>query len=51
MPAAADTYRRRGPEKNPLYQVLADHLETFLEHTRTGDRQIPAYPGGACDDD
>jgi len=45
-PAAADAYRRREPEKDPLYQVLADHLETFLEHTRAGDRQIPAHVEG-----
>jgi hypothetical protein len=26
------------PEKEPLYQVLAEHLQTFLERTRSSDR-------------
>jgi len=43
VPTAAPTYRRREPEKDPLYQVLSQHLETFLEHTRTGDRRVPAH--------
>ena len=38
----APAYRRRTPEKEPLYQVLAQHLETFVEHTRSSDRQLPA---------
>ena len=41
--AEAPTYRRRTPEKEPLYQVLAEHLETFLERTRSSDRQLPAH--------
>ena len=36
------SYRRRTPEKEPLYQVLAEHLETFVERTRSSDRQLPA---------
>ena len=36
-------YRRREPEKEPLYQVLAEHLETFLEQTRTSDHQLPRH--------
>lgn len=48
MPALAHQpptrpYRRRSPEKEPLYQVVAEHLETFLEHTRSSDRQLPSY--------
>ena len=39
----APEYRRRTPEAEPLYQVLAEHLETFLERTRSSDRQLPAY--------
>ena len=35
-------YRRRTPEADPLYQVVAGHLETFLEQTRSSDRQLPA---------
>jgi hypothetical protein len=37
------TYRRRTPETEPLYQVLADHVETFIEHTRSSDRQLPVH--------
>lgn len=25
----ARAYRRREPEKHPLYRILVDHLETF----------------------
>ena len=45
MPAHASALRpwqRPLPEKEPLYQMLAEHLETFIERTRTLDRQIPA---------
>ena len=41
--AGAPGYRRRTPETEPLYQVMAGHLETFLERTRTSDRQLPRY--------
>ena len=41
--ADASSYRRRTPEAEPLYQVLGEHLETFLERTRSSDRQLPAY--------
>ena len=41
--ADAPGYRRRTPETEPLYQVMAGHLETFLERTRTSDRQLPRY--------
>ena len=41
--AAAPVYRRRTPEEEPLYQVLAEHLETFLERTRSSDRQLPSH--------
>ena len=43
VPAATATYRRREPEKDPLYQVLSQHLETFLKHTRAGDRRVPTH--------
>ena len=48
MPAAHThgsgfTYRRRTPEKEPLYRVLAEHLETFVERTRSSDRQLPGH--------
>ena len=39
----APAYRRRTPEKEPLYQVMAEHLETFIERTRSSDRQLPAH--------
>ena len=41
--AEASAYRRRTPEEEPLYQILAKHLETFLERTRSSDRQLPAH--------
>ncbi len=39
----ARPYCRHEPEKQPLYQVLAQHLETFLERTRTADHKLPDY--------
>ena len=36
-------YRRRTPETEPLYGVLAGHLEGFLDRFRSSDRQLPAY--------
>ena len=36
-------YRRRTPESEPLYEVLAGHLQTFLAQVRSADRQLPAY--------
>ena len=39
----AHSYCRREPEKHPLYQVLAQHLETFLQRTRTADHQLPDH--------
>ena len=43
IPAAAATYRRREPEKDPLYEVLAEHLETFLDRARSGDHRVPGH--------
>ena len=39
----ARPYGRHEPEKHPLYQVLAQHLETFLQRTRTADHQLPDH--------
>ena len=39
----APAYRRRTPETDPLYQVLAEHMETFIERTRSSDRQLPDH--------
>ena len=36
-------YRRRKPENESLYQVLAEHLETFLEQTRNADHRLPRH--------
>ena len=36
----APAYHHRTPDKKPLYQVLAEHLETFIERTRSSDRQL-----------
>ena len=42
-PVRPPEYRRREPEKEPLYQVLAGHPETFLQHTRTSEHQLPLH--------
>ena len=42
-PVRPPAYRRREPEKEPLYQILAGHLETFLQHTRTSEHQLPLH--------
>ena len=44
MPAAPvrpPEYRRRKPEKEPLYQILAWHLETFLQQAGTAEHRLP----------
>jgi hypothetical protein len=37
------TYRRREPEKEVLYQAVADNLETFLERLRVEGHELPRY--------
>jgi len=37
------TYQRHQPEHSLLYQVLAEHLETFLQQARTSDHALPWY--------
>ena len=44
--AAAQTnrYKRCKPEDSVLYRLIADHLETFLEHARESyDGGLPTY--------
>jgi hypothetical protein len=36
-------YRRREPEKEVLYQAIADNLETFLERLRAEGHELPKY--------
>ena len=36
-------YRPRNPEENPLYGVVAGHLETFLAGQRDRDRSVPGF--------
>ena len=47
MPAATHirvpSYRRREPDKEPLYQILAEHLETFLQQARTSEHHLPFH--------
>jgi hypothetical protein len=47
MPAAAHiripSYRRRQPDREPLYQILAEHLETFLQQARTSEHHLPFH--------
>ena len=37
------SYRRREPEKDPLYQILAEHLESFLQQARTSEHRLPFH--------
>jgi len=37
------TYRRREPEKEVLYQAIAQNLETFLERLRAEGHELPKY--------
>ena len=36
-------YQRRAPEKEVLYQAVADNLETFLERLRAEGDELPKY--------
>src|SRR5437667_1407812 len=36
-------YRPYNPEENPLYGVIAGHLETFLARQRERDRNVPGF--------
>ena len=36
-------YRPRNPEENPVYRIVAGHLETFLARQRERDRHVPAF--------
>ena len=39
----ARLYCRHEPEKHPLYQILAQPLETFLQRSRTAEHQLPGH--------
>ena len=39
----APAYSRRQPEKEPLYHILAEHLETFLQQARTSEHRLPLH--------
>ena len=41
--AIEEVYRPRNPEENPLYRVVAGHLETFLARQRERDRNVPEF--------
>ena len=41
--ATAAVYRPRNPEENPVYGIVAGHLETFLARQREQDRHVPAF--------
>ena len=36
-------YKRREPEQELLHRVLVEHLETFLDRTRSEDFSLPRY--------
>ena len=42
-PVRPPEYRRREPEKEPLYQVLAGHLEAFLQQAGTAEHRLPLH--------
>ena len=37
------SYHRREPEKEVLYQAIADNLEIFLERLRVEGHELPKY--------
>jgi hypothetical protein len=37
------SYQRRVKEQELLHQVFVEHLETFLEHTRNENHELPRY--------
>jgi hypothetical protein len=41
--AVDGAYRPRNPEDNPLYGVVAGHLETFLARQHERDRHVPTF--------
>ena len=41
--ARTATYQRHAPEQDLLYQILCEHLETFLQECRTEAHGLPAY--------
>ena len=36
-------YQPRNPEQNPVYGIVAGHLETFLARQRERDRHVPGF--------
>jgi hypothetical protein len=36
-------YRPRNPQQNPVYGVVAGHLETFLVRQRERERNVPGF--------
>lgn len=36
----APTAAASGEEKDPLYQILAEHLESFLQQARTSEHRL-----------
>jgi len=40
---AEAAYHPRNPEENPLYGIVAEHLETFLGRQRERDRPVPPF--------
>ena len=43
--AACAVYRRRRPERTPLYRAVQGHLETYLELAREGHSDGEGVPG------
>jgi len=43
QPASGPTALRRQPEKTPLFRVVAEHLESWLEWRFLHERPVPAH--------
>lgn len=43
LPYESPSYRRREPEQTVLHRVFLEHLETFLDRTRTESSELPTY--------
>jgi hypothetical protein len=43
LPYESASYQRREPEQTVLHRVFLEHLETFLDRTRTEASDLPKY--------
>jgi hypothetical protein len=43
LPTESPSYKRREPEQTVLHRMFLEHLETFLDRTRTEWSALPKY--------